>query len=246
MSINPLAFSRLTQGKIKVKNLGSTEWINLGTQKSVSHELQADRVEVIGSGKGFTYIRGKLPSKLTHMYSSVANEVTPELMEIVMLSTAGSSVVQNSGTALAASFTANLRRALSLNKINVDPDPANFLVKNSDNTVTYVAGTDYDLDAGGGWIEIIKGGSITPGSTINVTFNCAAVTRKGYSPNSKRIFEGDVNILFYDQFSNEPVEEHSFYGQYYVTQSSGGTDGIKEFTMEFLPLRNHLVYLRND
>lgn len=242
MSINPLAFSRLTQGRVKVKNLGSTEWKNLGTQKSVAHDLQADRVEVIGSGKGFTYIRGKLSSKLTHMYTSIANEATPELMEIVLLSSAATDTVQSSATSLAASFTANLRSALKLNKFNV----TNVVVKNSDNTVTYVSGTDYDLDAGGGWIEIIKGGSITPGATINVTYDCAAVTRKGYSPNSKRTFEGEVNILLYDQHSNEPVEEHSFYGQYYVTQSSGGSDGIKEFTLEFIPIRNHLVYLRND
>lgn len=242
MSINPSAFSRLATGKVKVKNLGSTEWKNLGTQKSVSHDLQADRVEIVGSGRGFTYTRGKLPSKLTHMYNTVATEATPELMEIVLLSTLASTVSQSSATSLAASFTANLRSALRLNKLNV----TNVVVKNSDNTVTYVLGTDYDLDEGGGWIEIIKGGSITPGATINVTYDCAAVTRKGYSPNSKRIFEGDVNILMYDQYSNEPVEEHSFYGQYYVTQSSGGSDGIKEFTLEFIPIRNHLVYLRND
>lgn len=242
MSINTAQYSRLVTGKIIFKLSGLTEWKNLGDLEVVVHDPKVDRVDVIGSGKGSTSIRTKLPSRITQMYSATATEKTPELVELSLLASPAINTSQTLATAQAASFTANLRSALLLNAINV----TSVVVKNSTNTVTYVAGTDYDLDAGNGIIEVIKGGGITIGATINVTFDRPAITRKAYTPNTKRIFEGDVKIHIQDGFSDDPVEVHTFYGQLFISQnSSQGSGEIQKWGLEFYPLRSHSVTLRD-
>lgn len=241
-SLNPTAYSRLVTGRILVKPSGGTEYKNLGELEVVVHDPKVDRVDVIGSGKGNTAIRTKLPARITHMYTATATEKTPELIELVMLASSAGSSSQTSATAQAASFTANLRAALMLNAFNV----TNVVVKNAGNTITYTAGTDYDLDSGNGYIEIIKGGAITPGSTINVTYDRPALTRKSYTPNSKRTFEGDVKIFVQDAFSDEPIEVHTFYGQYFVGQNANqGSGEIQKWTIELYPLRGHTVTVRD-
>jgi hypothetical protein len=53
----------------------------------------------------------------------------------------------------------------------------NVVVKDQTDTTTYVAGTDYTVDTEEGFIEILAGGSIASGETINVTYDIVAQTQ---------------------------------------------------------------------
>lgn len=243
MSINSLAFSRVVTAKVLVKPAGLTDWKNLGTLEVAMHDPQIERIDIVGSGKGYTYIRAKQPVQVTQMYSATATEKTPELIELSLLANPATDIVQAAGTALTATFSlVALRTALMLQRYNV----TNVVVKNAANTITYVQDTDYDLDAGNGFIELIRGGAIALGSTINVTYNCPALTRKDYNPNSDRTTEADVMIFFQDSHADDPVETHTFYGQYFISaNASQGSKEQQKWSIEFYPLRSHNVTVRD-
>ena len=50
------------------------------------------------------------------------------------------------------------------------------VVTNSAGTVTYVAGTDYEVNATLGWVRALAGGAIADSSTIHVDYTAAAVS----------------------------------------------------------------------
>jgi phage tail sheath protein FI len=72
-------------------------------------------------------------------------------------------------TSQAMSFPPSGAQALNLAHMGV----SNVVVKNQAGTITYVAGTDYTLDATGGVITAIQGGAITAGEAVTVSFDFA-------------------------------------------------------------------------
>lgn len=56
-------------------------------------------------------------------------------------------------------------------------DVSAVVVTNADGTVTYLAGTDYTVDAAAGTITRVAGGAITPGQAVKVDYAYADVTK---------------------------------------------------------------------
>jgi hypothetical protein len=52
----------------------------------------------------------------------------------------------------------------------------NVVVKNSGGSTTYVAGTDYVLDAKPGFLRIVEGGAITAGQALKISYDLPALT----------------------------------------------------------------------
>ena len=222
---NPVSYSRQATAKVFIQPTGATRELDLGQCMSVSYPQSPQTTDVETSEKGFRQVARKLITKIEHSYEFTINEMTPEILELLNLGAASVDVVQASVTAPSGtiSFTSvQMREVLDIGKRDVNT----VVVKNSGNTVTYVEGVDYYLDAGAGYIQLIPGTTIALASTINVTFGCAALTRSKITALKKVFTDGNVRVVFFDQHSEIPIEEHAFNGQYRVTDR-GQDDGTK-------------------
>lgn len=63
---------------------------------------------------------------------------------------------------------------------------SNVVVKDSTDVTTYVAGTDYLLDAAAGFVKVTKGGGIADAAEIHVTLDAAALTGEAVSVGTRQ------------------------------------------------------------
>jgi hypothetical protein len=222
-SINPIQSRRQLTAKAYYQATGTTNWINLGDVSVWSTPIDIKRTPIMDSDKGFRRHTRDLITEIGWQYDLTVNEVTKETLELITLGTSGADITQASATGLTASFSAVAYRCgLFLNKEKV----SNVVVKNASNTITYVVDVDYVLDADAGVIELIDGGSIAEGVTINVTFDCAATTRGKITALNKFFTAGTMKLQCFDQHDGKPMENHDFSAQIYVTDW-GTSDGSK-------------------
>lgn len=81
-------------------------------------------------------------------------------------------VTQASATVTAESITAVVGDWVPIANRQV----TSLVVKDSTDTTTYVAGTDYIADALGGFIQVLSSGSISAGDTLHVGYTAPALT----------------------------------------------------------------------
>ena len=222
-SINPVQSRRQLTAKAYYQATGATDWINLGDVSAWQLPVDIKRTPIMDSIKGARRHTRDLITEIGWQYDLTINEVTKEIMELLMLGTSSADISQASATGLIASFASvSYRRGLFLNKEKC----SNVVVKNAGNTVTYVVDVDYSVDPDDGIIEIIDGGGIAEGSTINVTFDCAATTRGKVLGLQKFFTAGTIKLRCYDQHDGKAMETHDFAAQIYVTDW-GTSDGSK-------------------
>ena len=222
-SINPVQSRRQLTAKAYYKPSGGTDWINLGDVTAWQMPVDLKRTPIMDSGKGYRRKTRDLMTEVGWQYDITVGEVIKETMELMHLGASAADVTQNSATGLTASFSSvAYRRGYFLNKEKT----SNVVVKNASNTITYVQDVDYAVDADAGVIELIDGGSIAEGVTINVTFDCAATTRGKVNALTNFYTAGTVKLLCFDQFDGKPMETHDFTAQVYVTDW-GTSDGSK-------------------
>jgi len=227
--INPIAYRRKTTGKVLLKKTGDANYTAFGAAVSLSPSSDVQRTDVITPDKGFNNVSAKLISQTELKYDVQSNEMTPEVLALAHLAAVATDVVQSSATGLTAAATSwKYRQAIQLSRYNV----TNVAVKNAGNTITYVNGVDYVLDAGAGHIFPIAGGSITEGQTLNITYDCPAITRSSITAFTERVTEGLVEIHLFDQHSDEPIEVHKFPGFWFITDKSMGGNDIWTVTLQ--------------
>ena len=112
---------------------------------------------------------------------------------------------------------------------------SNVTVKDSTDTATYGAGTDYILDATAGFIQILSTGAITAGVDVHVTYDCAALTGDQISVGTRQSIqvriEGDMKNLdtglpihvVVPKAKLAPTGELDFMGSDYLVAALSGT-----------------------
>lgn len=228
-SINPVMTRRQMTAVAMFMRSGTTVWKNLGdiTQWKLTPDVK--RTPIMDSMKGYRLQSRELMTEVAWKYELTSNEVTIDTLNFLHLGSSGSDVVQTLGTGLTASFsTVAFRTWLPLGKESV----SSVVVKNASNTITYVAGVDYDVDLGAGLIRLYETGSIAEGVTINVTFNCAATTRKSLTGLSDLYTAGTLQLQAFDQHDERPVETHVVPCQLYISDW-GSSDGSKIMEVTF-------------
>lgn len=100
-------------------------------------------------------------------------EVNKESLSIALLGTEAA-INQGSGSWADTPVVVTKKGEwIDLGKQNVAE--AGFAVENSGGTVTYVKGTDYEINYRLGWLKILEGSAIANGATVNVTGTYGAV-----------------------------------------------------------------------
>ena len=100
-------------------------------------------------------------------------EVNKDSIAMALFGTA-SEINQGSGTITDEAVTATLGKWVQLSKQNIAT--AGFVVTNSGATVTYVLGTDYEVNYRLGMLRAIDGGAITDASSLKVDFTYNAIS----------------------------------------------------------------------
>lgn len=115
-------------------------------------------------------------------FSLELKEVTGDVLTMAFLGT-DSSFTQASGTLTAASVTVTKKGPwLPLGKKNLDDLVS---VTNEGATVTYVEGTDYELNRPLGWIRVLEDSVIAVDAVLKVTGGYAAATGKKITGSTK-------------------------------------------------------------
>jgi len=104
--------------------------------------------------------------------SVALSEVNKESMAIALLGTAAA-LSQTGGTLSNEPVTAKLDKWVALSKANWSAAP---VVTNTAGTTTYVAGSDYIVNAQLGWIKALTGGAITEGMSLHVDVAYGSIT----------------------------------------------------------------------
>lgn len=99
-------------------------------------------------------------------------EVNKESMAIALLGTTAA-LSQGSGSLTDEPVTAKLDKWVALTKANLTGTQT---VTNSAGTTTYVAGTDYLINAQLGWIKALPGGAIADNASLEVTSTYGALS----------------------------------------------------------------------
>lgn len=242
-SIYTLEFNRVNTYKLHIRPSGAVKYLNFGDIKGGQCNPDIQRIDVMGTEKGYTRVRGKLLGTKTDKYELTLLEALPAVLELSYLANGSTSANQAAATNLPAAFSSvSFKEVYYLGKFDV----LNVVVKDATTLITRVPEVDYTLDDGGGFFEVIQGGAIAAGDNLVVKFDCALANRVIYTPNAKRITQGDCRILVNDQFGNNPLEEHDFFGQYFITERGGGdSSSVQEFKMELYPLRGYTINTRD-
>ncbi len=244
MSINPLAFKRLTTARLLIRPLGAAQFLDLGDVTDHEYNPDPQRLDIESPGNGYQNINAQLLKSLKQMMSVTLNETTPGLIELNYMAKARTAANQVAGTALTATFTSvKLRDAYILGgNRNVT---ITAIVNTSQANNPLFEGVDYYLDPGIGYISLIPGGSVVEGNNIAVTYNCPAMNRWSVKPGTLITTQGDVQFYKKDQFADDPVDEISFFGQYFISQRSGGSKELATYKLDLFPQRNFNVKYRD-
>lgn len=112
-----------------------------------------------------------------------------------------STLTQSSGTATAEAVTAKLGYWVPLAHGRV----SSVVVKDATDATTYVAGTDYLVNAELGMIQALTGGTITDGATIHVSYSYAAITGSAISGSTQPTVKGALVLDGVNLATQKPV-----------------------------------------
>lgn len=127
-----------------------------------------------------------LPGESTFAFE--LREMDADTLKVFLMAASGTVTNQAAATVTDQPLTATKGKWVSLGKMNIDP--ATFALKSTGATpVTYVAGTDYELDAVAGEVMILEASAIAEGAALTVTFNANEMKyekfRAGSNPGQK-------------------------------------------------------------
>ena len=158
----------------------------------------SELIEQISKDKGqYGQITGSAAINKPAEFSLTIADLTGSALAMA-LQGADAAYSQGGGTVTDEAVTAKLGKFIDLSKQNITA--ASVVVTNSGDTVTYVEGTDYNVNYAMGWLEILESGSITADEALLVDFAHGAISgtkvKGGTVPSVKGKLELDGNNLF--------------------------------------------------
>ena len=158
----------LGRGKIKFKKLGENGFRYIGNTPAFGITVTTESLRHFNSDAGVRVQDKQVPVSTEYAGTLTTDNVNHENLAMLLLGSA-STVSVSSATGETAQFTGvqqGYTYDLGVRQVT------NVVVQVS--AVAQVAGTDYILDAARGHIEIVNGGGIADGATIDVTYDVAA------------------------------------------------------------------------
>lgn len=177
----------------------------LGNTPEFSMTVESEQLDHMNSDEGIKEVDESVTLSTTRSLSFVTDHISPQNVADFLLGSA-STLAQSSATDDTETLTGVLQGMYYQLGISAT-NPAgvrqlsNVVVTGPSGTPTHVAGDDYTVDLETGMIYIVPGGAITDASTIELTYDLAAVSRD-------RIISGNdakVGELFFE--SKNPVGE---------------------------------------
>lgn len=136
-------------------------------------KLNSELVEQTSKDKGkYGQITASVAIAKPAELSVAISDITPQAFAMAMQGEF-STFSQGSGTITDEVVTAKLGKYVELSKRNISD--TGFVVTNSGATVTYVLGTDYNVNYVQGWLEILATGAITDAQSLKVDFSYGAI-----------------------------------------------------------------------
>lgn len=169
------AFAQGTQNPQGERYFGDTAEFNITSE--------SESLEHFDNDAGIRVKDASVLLELSRTGTIITENISPENLALFFLGSAGT-LVQAAAVGQTTNFAA-VKQGLyyQLGTTTARPEGArpveNVVVTNTGGVVTYVAGTDYILDADMGRIQIVEGGGIADDSAIETTFDVvgASTTR---------------------------------------------------------------------
>lgn len=142
-----------------------------GNCRGLSIKTDSERKELIGSGRSnFGQILASVTIPKPASMSFSLDEVDQDMFAMAFFGT-NATFTQDAGTLIDAPVVTIADRFVEIGKYNL----SSVVVKNEVGTVTYAAGTDYEISTTLGMIKAIAGGGIAGGATVEISASYAAV-----------------------------------------------------------------------
>ena len=144
--------------------------VDFGQTENVSFTTAVETITHDNTESCTTFEDMVLLKKVTGDMTIETLEISPEMLERAFLGKL------NRVETASATGTATTVDIVALDtKYSVDGKKflSNVVVKNSDDSVTYVEGTDYTVDYNKGLLTALSGGGISAGDTVDVTYDNA-------------------------------------------------------------------------
>jgi len=148
------------QGNLKAER-------DVGNAPELNFNVDISTLEHFSSRSGIKSKDKEIVTEVKPSLSFILDEMNVENLRMFFLGDAGVKIEQAAETGVTNTINANFKKYVDLSKREV----SNVVVKNSDDTVTFVENTDYIVDYKSGSILALSSGSITDNQELNVTFN---------------------------------------------------------------------------
>ena len=225
------------RGKVYVANFKTgthtpESWRYLGESPSFSINIQSDKLELFSSDSGVRVKMKSVTLQTNRTGSLVLNDINNENLALFFFGSQ-TTLAQTSATAQTETFTAVKKGYYYQIGITSGNPTGVRSVSNVVVTVSSVAktlGTDYTVDATRGTIYIPDTSTIADASTMVVTYDRAAVSRKQVISGTTEV-EGALRYVA----DNPEGEDNDFYMPY-VKVSANGDFNLKGDNWLELPL----------
>jgi len=212
-----LYFTPITDGVL------GTE-VAFGQTENVSFNISVETITHDNTESCTTFEDMNILKKVTGKLSIETLEISPDNLERAYLGKKVSTVVASgSGVSDTVTFTA-LDTAYDIGVKYL----SNVVVKNSDDSVTYVEGTDYTVNYDKGLITALSTGSIGAGDTCNLTYDNAAYTDYRVEAFIKSKLEG--KLVFKSCASNGLSYTYTFHKVSLLASGDFGLKSPNEFS----------------
>lgn len=234
MILSNIRTRRKITAEILIRPAGESGYINLGDNVNVSTPHEVTRSKYTVNKPGHRKVIFEPTDEVKPSYKATLSQNTLESLVLLHLAEKAADVTQAAATAPAGTATltdVQKGRTYPIGKYQLDTVVAQV------SAATKTLGTDYTVDLITGAFYVIPSGTIANDDDVDLTFGCAAITFNRITAMRKATpTTGDVIINFLDQHGNQPVEIHSFTGQYYV-DDRGQHDGsaVHQWGLMMLP-----------
>lgn len=151
----------------------------MGNSPEFSLTIESETLDHFSSDAGIREKDDSVPLEVTRSGTLVVDDIQKENVALFFF---GSASVETRAAATGLEYNITVEPGyfyqLGLTEANRvgDRGVASVVVTGTGGTPTYVAGTDYILDADRGMIEIVDGGAITTATAVEITYNVIAMT----------------------------------------------------------------------
>lgn len=214
-------------GALTGNYIGVVNAVKLGLEKPESEQKQRISKQNDSFGEALDQVEFPQPTACTLSVDDVGDA------EVLAWALGGTKAGFTQAAATAATMTITVSNHGQWSSVGVRK-LSTVVVKDSTDTTTYVAGTDYILDATAGFIQPLASGAIGDGDELHVTYDAAALTGQTVSVGTRQSIqvriEGDMKNLATDESYHVVVPkakltasgELDFMGEeFLVTQMTG-------------------------